>query len=178
LCDLPIPLLYRELDKAYPGSKFILTLRDENSWLKSVQKHYDPRYNPQQPGWAEDGFTNTVHAALYGRISFDAETCLRVYRQHNADVLEYFKDRPEDLLILNVSKGEGWEKLCPFLKQPIPSKPYPHKNATTPEVTPEVLPPVTFCRLAVRWLRAKWTSVRLKFWQCAQYVGDLFRYWL
>ena len=28
ITDLPITLLYRELDKAYPGSKFILTVRD------------------------------------------------------------------------------------------------------------------------------------------------------
>ena len=35
-------------------------------------------------------------------------------------VREYFKVRPHDLLIIDVAAGEGWEKLCPFLEQPIP----------------------------------------------------------
>jgi len=40
-CDLPIPLLYKRLDRAYPGSKFILTIRDEGDWLKSVEGLWD-----------------------------------------------------------------------------------------------------------------------------------------
>src|ERR1700678_144652 len=42
LCDLPIPLLYKELDRAYPGSKFILTVRDEQGWLETVRRHWSP----------------------------------------------------------------------------------------------------------------------------------------
>ena len=35
--DFPIPLMYKKLDVKYPSSKFILTVRDKNSWLGSVQ---------------------------------------------------------------------------------------------------------------------------------------------
>src|SRR6056297_2644862 len=30
---------YKELDKQYPGSKFILTIRELNSWLDSRERH-------------------------------------------------------------------------------------------------------------------------------------------
>ena len=37
--DFPWPLLYRELDKRYPGSRFILTTRNTDAWVRSVLKH-------------------------------------------------------------------------------------------------------------------------------------------
>lgn len=40
LCDPPIPILYEKLDQAYPGSKFILTVRNEDKWLTSVRNHW------------------------------------------------------------------------------------------------------------------------------------------
>ena len=44
------------------------------------------------------------------------------------DIKEYFKDRPGDLLVMNICEGEGWEKLCPFLGVPIPNEPFPNVN--------------------------------------------------
>ena len=38
--DLPIVINYKKLDKKYPNSKFILTTRDFDSWLASMQNHY------------------------------------------------------------------------------------------------------------------------------------------
>ena len=37
--DTPWYIIYRELDQMYPGSKFILTIRDADSWYTSVSKH-------------------------------------------------------------------------------------------------------------------------------------------
>jgi hypothetical protein len=130
LCDLPIPLLYKQLDEAYPGSKFILTIRDEESWLKSVRNHYDPEKNINQKSWKKDPFTNIIHRELYGTTQFDPEIALRVYRNHNKSVIEYFSDRPEDLVILDLAEGKEWEKICDVLDMPVPNVPYPVKNPT------------------------------------------------
>lgn len=115
LCDVPFSLLFRELDKNYPGSKFILTLRDERRWLESVRKHFGFAANPWRATWDGDCFTHRVHQLMYGRKSFDAETMLRHYRCHNAEVLNYFRYRSSDLLVLNVDDGDGWFELCSFL---------------------------------------------------------------
>ena len=37
--DTPWYMIYKELDKLIPNSKFILTIRDEESWYLSVKKH-------------------------------------------------------------------------------------------------------------------------------------------
>jgi hypothetical protein len=44
---------------------------------------------------------------------------------HYKNVLEYFKNRPDDLLIIDICAGQGWEKLCPFLDKPLPQYPFP-----------------------------------------------------
>jgi hypothetical protein len=129
LSDNPIPLLYEKLDKAYPGSKFILTIRDEVDWLGSVKRLWDYRHNPTRALWDVYPFSNTIHTALYGTKDFDALAMLRRYRQHNREIPYYFRDRPHDLLILNMDSGEQWKSLCDFLDVPIPAGAYPRRNA-------------------------------------------------
>jgi 3'(2'), 5'-bisphosphate nucleotidase len=34
------------------------------------------------------------------------------------------------LLIIDVSAGEGWEQLCPFVERPMPERPFPKANVT------------------------------------------------
>ena len=132
LCDLPIPLLYRKLDDAYPGSKFILTIRNEDKWLNSVAKLWSYQFNPSRWEWDVYPFSNRIHRALYGRIDFDPPTFLARYRQHNAEVREFFKARPNDLLVMDMDKGAGWPQLCGFLGKPVPAVPYPRAYATKP----------------------------------------------
>ena len=38
--DNPWPVLYRELDRHCPGSKFVLTVRDTDEWLASVVRQF------------------------------------------------------------------------------------------------------------------------------------------
>jgi len=127
LCDLPFPILYRELDAAYPGSKFILTTRTEDQWIESVRAHWSSK-NPWRTQWDHDPFTHKIHREVYGRVKFDEGVMRERYRRHNAEVLEYFKDRPQDLLVMNMSAGAGWYELCGFLRKPIPDVPYPREN--------------------------------------------------
>lgn len=130
ICDLPIPLLFRELDKAYPGSRFVLTVRDEQEWLASVERLWDPKYNRTRHLWEVYPISHQLHSALYGQREFNAPVFLERYRRHNAEVLEYFKDRPDDLLVLDMDMPTGkLAALCAFLKRPIfPDGLYPRAN--------------------------------------------------
>jgi hypothetical protein len=146
-CDLPIPLFYRELDKAYPGSKFILTVRAEEQWLKSVERLWDPEYNSTRKLWDIYPISNTLHKALYGRTDFDAETMLKRYRLHNAAVREYFKGRDDLLVMEAANRFCEWDMLCDFLDKPVPSVPYPIEHRTrvvdlgcSSDGAPEIIP--------------------------------------
>ncbi len=129
--DLPFPLLYKELDKAYPGSKFVLTVRNADDWLRSVRDHWDPNINPYRADWDIAPFTHKIHHLLYGRKTFDPVTFIERYGRHNAEVLEYFRDRPADLLVLDVPSDMQWGPLCAFLERPVPAVPFPHKLRTS-----------------------------------------------
>lgn len=115
--DNPWPILYKELDAKFPGSKFILTLRDPDSWLKSQVKHFGNHETPMRR-W------------IYGVgcPEGNEEIYLKRYKEHYQEVIEHFKGRPDDLLILDLPRGDGWEKLCPFLGVDIPASPFPHAN--------------------------------------------------
>ncbi len=133
LSDLPLPLMFRKLDNVYKGSKFILTVRDENKWLESVRKHWNPEHNQFRAAWDTDPFSHRVHELLYGRRDFDADVFLARYRRHNAEVLEHFKDRPGDLLVMDMEKNHGFNELCAFLDVPVPDKPYPNRSHLSPQ---------------------------------------------
>lgn len=116
--DNPWPLLYRELDQGFPGSRFILTLRPTASWIASVTRHFGTRSTPMREWIYGVGFPEGNEAVYIAR-----------YERHNDAVREYFRDRPGDLLTLQITEGEGWEKLCPFLGKPVPAAPFPQANA-------------------------------------------------
>lgn len=126
--DHPWPLLYKDLDEKYPGSRFILTLRDEDKWLKSVVNHL---------GFLPDD----MQKLTYG-VSFplgNEDIFLEKYRAHNRDVLAYFKDRPKDLLVVDWSDGSGWDVLCPFVERDIPDVAFPHTNKGTYRASTPIL---------------------------------------
>jgi hypothetical protein len=121
--DWPWPLMYKELDKKYPGSKFILTIRkDHNIWLKSIKKHSlktNPIYHCRKLAYG------------YYYPQYNEGKYIRAYEKHNKEVIEYFKNRPNDFLIINWEEGDGWEKLCKFLGKRIPKKAIPHCNKSS-----------------------------------------------
>lgn len=143
--------IYAQLDANYPDSKFILTVRDKESWLDSYRRQIGatngqddaPRIITRRNwfrkrSWLEwarirtgrQPEINGLHIRLdvFGTYAFVPERLTYVYDLHYRNVLEYFKGRPDRLLILDICDGEGWEKLCSFLNvRSIPSEAFPHK---------------------------------------------------
>ena len=115
--DNPWPVLYRELDTMYPGSTFILTMRNESDWIRSVVNHFAS--TPSE-------MLRYIYGVPYPEGHKDV--FLNRYRQHHTEVLAYFKDRPSDLLVLDLETGNPWEKIAPFIGIDIPAFPFPHAN--------------------------------------------------
>ncbi|WP_421789755.1 sulfotransferase family protein [Hyphobacterium sp.] len=132
LTDITTAPYYQQFDKQYPGSKFILTVRDRDGWLRSCQNHWFNRPAFKQTDDPDEEthllMRQLLRSAVYGCYNFQPERFVWVYEKHVAEVKEYFKDRPDDLLILNVCNGEGFEKLAPFMGVPAPAEPFPHKG--------------------------------------------------
>ncbi|MGH7801954.1 MAG: sulfotransferase [Thermodesulfobacteriota bacterium] len=109
--DWPFHMIYKELDQKYPGSKFILTeRRDQSTWQRSLAYHRKTRSKEELKKWSKK---------------------IPPYRKnHGEEVKEYFKNLHDDLLVVCWEKGDGWKELCDFLNVPIPDLPFPHMNKT------------------------------------------------
>ncbi len=117
--DWPYPLIYRHLDRQYPNSRFILTIRSSAEiWLNSMLRHaecFGPTFG------REDFFGYAMpqgHESEY----------LAKYEAHNQEIDDYFRDRPNKLLKVCWDNGDGWPQLCSFLGKDVPDVPFPTIN--------------------------------------------------
>lgn len=127
VADTPVVPYYAQLDAIFPGSKFILTIREKNAWLASVEQHWRTASTyTNEP--LKRAFQQFIRTAVYGCVEFNKARFSYVYDLHYNNVLQYFAARPADLLVIDICAGEGWAPLCSFLQKPVPDEPFPHAN--------------------------------------------------
>lgn len=127
--------LFKELDQQYPGSKFILNTRNKQAWLHSRAKHH--------VGSQAGPTLLEINAKI---LNLSAEEVLaqwsREWDEHHQAVLEYFKDRPDDLLVFDIEQDTP-EKLTTFLQDYFVLNPRTYKlNNKTTTRTPAADKPV------------------------------------
>lgn len=115
--DNPWPVIFQEMDAAWPGSKFILTERDPEAWLRSQVRHFGRKSRPMRQ-WIYGAGCPEGNEDIYRQR----------YLRHSREVRAYFAGRPDDLLVMDLAAGDGWEELCAFLGKDIPAVAFPHAN--------------------------------------------------
>lgn len=128
IVDIPVAPFYAQLDGLYPKSKFILTTREKNAWLASCDTHWRLMIEWRDNFPQFKRFHEFISACVYGTLSFNPNRFAYVYDTHVKNVYDYFENRPDDFLVIDICAGEAWEKLCPFLGMEIPDCPFPHAN--------------------------------------------------
>ncbi len=116
-------IFYKYLDYKFPNSKFVLLTRDVKSWLDSAEYIHGHKLVDR----SED-LVIMRRMLLYGTVVFERDKFIEARHRHHEEVRNYFKDRPDDLLEMDITAGEGWEKLCPLLALPIPDQPFRDTN--------------------------------------------------
>lgn len=115
-------MFYKELVELYPDAKFILSIRNEEQWYKSMAKHFGG-YNRELFHWIYDGIGDPLE---------DKDLYISKYKKHNDDVIQFFKEQEKDLLVMNMPEDFRWEVLCDFLefKKPLFGE-FPHANSVS-----------------------------------------------
>lgn len=144
--DVPFskPFTFVSLDHAFPKSKFILTIRDSpEQWYNSLTKFHAKLWGKEgriptkedlkeatyiYKGWAWE--LNRTLGITTENDLYNKELLIQSYLDHNKQVKEYFKHRPNDLLILNVSEPGAYRKLCSFLGVQSDKADFPWENKT------------------------------------------------
>ena len=99
---------YKRLDLDYPNSKFILNIRDTESWIKSRFKHAKGilyRNHLEFYGLDDNPTGRDVLKSIYKKM----------HENHHKDVLEYFKNRKDDLLIFDI-QSDDIDKVIKFFE--------------------------------------------------------------
>jgi hypothetical protein len=113
--DMPWPLFYKELYDVYPEAKYILTIRDTNKWIRSVVTYFARIRIP-------------LHKKIYGVPCAEGyeDRYKEVYEQTNSEILNFFKDKP-NFLIMEMEKNFNYQTLSGFLNlDEIPQGAFPH----------------------------------------------------
>jgi hypothetical protein len=121
ICDIMFCRHFRELDRLYPDSLFILTERDKDGWHASCTRHWASRTIRSTALHNEE----LVDFQVYGTALYRRDLFNDAYNAHYAAVLGYFEQRPSQLLRMNICAGDGWGILCSHLSVSVPSVRFP-----------------------------------------------------
>ena len=135
--DWPVAAYYRDLMTAYPEAKVILTVRDPNSWHRSImttlyqaRRRFFVRLTRIIPVLHQflNGMEYAIWESAFQNKLEDKDHAIRVFNDHIEEVKRIV---PAERLLVFEAR-HGWEPLCSFLNVPIPvNKPYPHKHKGT-----------------------------------------------
>lgn len=134
---------FERVDRAYPNSKFILTIRDDaEQWYRSLTRFHAKRFGNGRLPTAAD-----LQAATYVRKGFmyravklhgtpdddlyNKELMIGHYLAYNRDVRAYFDGRPDDLLVINLATEGAYCRFVDFLGVDSPFSDFPWENRTT-----------------------------------------------
>lgn len=122
--DWPAAFFWRELSDFFPDAKVLLTIRDPESWYKSMENTIF-QVLQGKPG-VNDVAVKLVGERLFSKRFNDKDFVIGLYEQNIRDVQAAFSaDR-----LLTYELGSGWEPLCHFLDEPIPVIAFPKSNST------------------------------------------------
>jgi len=122
--DIPVIPKFKKLDTMFPNSKFILTTRDKEKWLQSMSTYLARKVN-----WNQSTRTLNIRELVYGDVWFNYSVYERSFDNHEKNIREYFKKRPNDLLVLNIVDGiDKPQKLFDFLGINKTMEEFPHRN--------------------------------------------------
>lgn len=134
-----LPETFMQVDREFPESKFILSVRDTpEQWYNSLVTFHSKLFGGGSVPTANhlknaeyiwEGWVWESLKEQYGVTEADPynkEKLIDAYLTHNQTVIDYFKYRPESLLVLNLSEEDSFNKFKAFIIHVDPGTHYPN----------------------------------------------------
>ena len=115
--DNPWPLLFKQADQEFPGSKFVLTVREPDKWVRSAVNHFKERTTV---------YLDLIHDQPGFSVAGNPDEAVARYLRHIEDVKSHFSGRENDLLVWDIEADPSWRQLCAFLGYDEPDESFPH----------------------------------------------------
>ncbi len=134
---------FMHLDKAFPKSKFILTVRDtDEEWYQSFTKFQTKLFGEngklpttQQLKKSFRTKERTVWDNIQARHEtppndpYKKEILINYYNNHNQMVIDYFRFK-DNLLVINLKQKDAYKSFCKFLNLKPLYEQFPWENKT------------------------------------------------
>jgi len=135
IADLPVATRYHMLDLRFPGSRFVLTTRNVESWLRSCERWVNKR--PSRPGQMSD-----IRLETYGTTTFDEHMFREAYLRHEKCVKDYMRGHAPDRFVEiplcdhYTCDEDKWFALCNLVGVPTPPRgtPVPWENPSWKDI--------------------------------------------
>ena len=126
--DWPVGLFYKDIIRAHPEAKVMLSVRDAEGWFESISSTLKQARSlnlpiPQVKRIKRFLETYAVNGLFEGKAD-DKAFMIDFLERHTQEVKAFVGE--DKLLVYNIR--EGWEPLCSFLEVPVPDGPFPHLN--------------------------------------------------
>jgi len=122
--DWPAAFFWQELSEYYPDAKILLTVRDSESWYRSMEQTIFKVLKTKPEAFAVAD--KLVGERVFANRFDDKEYVIGIYEKNIRDVQSAFSsDR-----LLTYELGSGWDPICHFLDKPVPETPFPKSNTT------------------------------------------------
>jgi hypothetical protein len=146
--DFPFnaPFTFQALDTAFPDAKFILTTRDPESWYESLVAFHSRLFGNGRLPTADDlraadyvrpGWVLDAMKAVYGisdDAPYDRTTLIGAFERYNKNVLQYFSNRPDSLLTIDLREPDAAERIALFCGTRYAGQRLPHFKKRKPLV--------------------------------------------
>jgi hypothetical protein len=145
--DMPFSygVTYAIVDAMFPGSKFILTVREPNAWFESLVRFHlsgilKKAGVEKVDDFSESSFKDKAiylhknymhnvikryavsvvdHEVRYDwSLVYDKQYQIELYERRNQEIVDYFQDRQDQLLVLDITKEQDNAKIVEFLDLP------------------------------------------------------------
>jgi len=142
--DMPFlqDITYAIVDSMFPGSKFILTVRESNAWFESMKKfHLKGILNKAgvedledfdeltfkdkaiylKKNYLQNIFERNAASVVDHKVLFDWSLVynkvrrIELYERRNQEIVKHFQERRDQLLVLELSKEHDTSKVVEFL---------------------------------------------------------------
>jgi len=123
--DIPVVAEYKVLDRMFPNCKFVYTVREIEDWVSSVVPYFEEKKDRTLSDYQAG-----IRMKVFGALFPNEDQARKAYIRHHQDVLNYFKGREGDILILDIIGGDKPEKLFNFLGIKNPPKEFPKSNVS------------------------------------------------
>jgi hypothetical protein len=140
--DMPFSqnLTFVVADALFPGSKFILSIRESDVWFRSLVSYHrkifgiDPARTTEKDVYKKLAYLYEGYVYQHKKrllttfidnkpfvnwsMLYNKDYYIKMYEERNRLIQQYFVDSPDKLLVIDVTKETTTKKICDFLSIP------------------------------------------------------------